>query len=365
MIQQLEQLRPRFAEREYMLDEIGSFPFQNIEDLKNIGYTMMPLPKEMGGEGISLYDFLLYQEKIAQGDGATALSIGWHMGIVMQLSATRPWSEEMFSWMCEQVKKGALFNRAASERATGSPARGGKPTTIAYKEDNAWIITGRKTFTSMAPVLDYFLVTARIANSDEVGEFLIPRGTNGFSIEETWDSVGMRGTASHDIVLDKVNIPLSYLVETKGNSKINGTILHIPACYLGIAIAARNYAVSYARTHQNNSIQEPIATLPNVVRLIGEMEVEIMNARHFMYSIAEKYDLGYRKEIKGELAAVKYVVTNAAIAVVDKAMRIVGARSLSAKNPLHRYYVNVRAGLHNPPMDDITISLLAKLAIED
>ena len=54
----------------------------------------------------------------------------------------------------------------------------------------------------------------------------------------------------------------------------------------------------------------------------------------------------------------KYAVTNAAISIVDKSMRIVGAK-VYQKNPLHRYYLNVRAGLHNPPMDDATLSMLA------
>lgn len=65
-----------------------------------------------------------------------------------------------------------------------------------------------------------------------------------------------------------------------------------------------------------------------------------------------------------ELAAVKHSVTNSSLKVVDLAMRVVGAGSLSIKNPLQRYYRDVRAGLHNPPMDDMTIKLLAKNAIE-
>ena len=60
----------------------------------------------------------------------------------------------------------------------------------------------------------------------------------------------------------------------------------------------------------------------------------------------------------------KHVVTNAAITVVDKAMRLVGAKSLQRNNPLQRYYRDVRAGLHNPPMDDLTVKLVAKEAIE-
>lgn len=60
------------------------------------------------------------------------------------------------------------------------------------------------------------------------------------------------------------------------------------------------------------------------------------------------------------LGAAKLTVTNLAIEVVDLAMRIVGAKSLSLTNPLQRYYRDVRAGLHNPPMDDMTLKLLAK-----
>ncbi|MFP9202776.1 acyl-CoA dehydrogenase family protein, partial [Enterococcus faecalis] len=65
-----------------------------------------------------------------------------------------------------------------------------------------------------------------------------------------------------------------------------------------------------------------------------------------------------------ELGAAKHIVTNAALSVVDKAMRIVGAKSLERTNPLQRYYRDVRAGLHNPPMDDAVIHKLAAEAFE-
>ncbi|WP_314733404.1 acyl-CoA dehydrogenase family protein [Anaerobacillus sp. CMMVII] len=68
--------------------------------------------------------------------------------------------------------------------------------------------------------------------------------------------------------------------------------------------------------------------------------------------------------MRAELGAVKHSVVNHAIKIVDLAMRVTGARSLSEKNPLQRYYRDVRAGLHNPPMDDATILLLADDAIQ-
>ena len=51
-------------EREHQLSELGSFPYENINDLKDIGYTKLTLPKEFGGSAISLYDFVLFQEKL-------------------------------------------------------------------------------------------------------------------------------------------------------------------------------------------------------------------------------------------------------------------------------------------------------------
>ncbi|MEH6889470.1 acyl-CoA dehydrogenase family protein [Bacillus sp. JJ864] len=367
----LSELQPYitlFSNREQQLDKLYSFPFENVKDLKGIGYTSWTVPKDEGGLGMSLYDLLLFQEYIAQGDGATALCMGWHLGIIHELSENRSWDKKWFSWLCKKVKNGALINRAATERNTGSPTRGGKLETTAVRKGDTWIISGRKTFTTMAPVLDYFLVSASIEGTEEIGEFLVPRTTEGVSIEETWDCVAMRGTASHDLILEQVAVPYKYFVEKispRSTEKRRGWLLHIPACYLGIAEAARRYALQFAATYQPNSLKGPIAMVPNVQRLIGEIELEMMQARTFLYSVAKRYEEENKQCMQAEMAAVKYTVTNAAISIVDKAMRIVGARSLSEKNPLHRYYLHVRAGLHNPPMDDMTISLLAQHALQD
>ncbi|MBY0098934.1 acyl-CoA/acyl-ACP dehydrogenase [Mesobacillus maritimus] len=364
----MDHLAVKFRERANDIDEEGKFPFANMKELKESGYTSLTLPKEYGGSGISLYELLRLQEKVAEGDGSTALSIGWHMGIIKNLSEKRIWKEEIFHEVCEQVRQGALINSAASEAQTGSPTRGGKPQTTARKDGDVWIINGRKIFTTLSPMLDYFIVSASIEEQDEVGNFLIPRSTQGVSIEETWDSVAMSGTGSHDLVLENVRVEAENLVEkiVPGKKGANGWLLHIPACYLGIAGAAQKYAVQFAKEYSPNSIQGSISEIPSVRQKIGEMELELMKARHFLYSVAKQWDASNEEErtqMAAVLSAVKLAVTNGSIKVVDLAMRVVGARSLSRQNPLQRYYRDVRAGLHNPPMDDMTIEILAKNAI--
>ena len=114
-----------------------------------------------------------------------------------------------------------------------------------------------------------------------------------------------------------------------------------------------------------NSLNGPISQLPNVQQLLGEIDLELIQARHLIYSVAEAYDDESRRGyLTNEVAVVKHTITNSAITIVDKAMRIVGAKSLQRTNPLQRYYRDVRAGLHNPPMDDMTIKKLALTAIE-
>ncbi|MGG4266777.1 acyl-CoA dehydrogenase family protein [Peribacillus simplex] len=367
-IQKLEEAIQPFSSRSEALDDSKGFPFENIQELKEFGYPKLTLAKANGGNGGSLYDFLLCQEKIAQYCGPTALGIGWHVGTVLSLTEKRPWEEGVMNELFDEVSKGALINTAASEAGTGSPTRGGRPETLAIKKGEQWNLNGRKTFTTLSPVLNIFLVTAWVPEDERLGTFLVHRDLLGVSIEETWDMMSMQGTGSHDLVLNDVSLPEKYYV-LKSNPgekrKPEAWLLHIPACYLGIAVAARNYAVEFAKTYSPNSLPGPIRDLPNVQHTIGEMELELSEAHHFLYSVAEKWEQHPedRDELSKQLGAVKLAVVNKSISIVDKAMRVVGAKSLQRKNPLQRYYRDVRAGLHNPPMDDATITMLAKSAL--
>lgn len=365
----LEKSIESFSERSREYDETGAFPFENFRILKDIDYPALTIPKRYGGVGISLCELLQMQEIIAAQDGSTALAIGWHMGITKSLGESDIWDEAIYEKLAKDVvQTGALINNAASELATGSPTRGGRPETLAKETAEGWVIHGRKTFTTLAPILDYFAVSASIAGTEEVGSFLVRRELAGVSIDETWNSIAMRATGSHDLVLEDVVLNKEDLVQyiTPGNKPAQGWLLHIPACYLGIAKAAQQYAIEFATTYSPNSIDGTIADIPSVKQKLGEIELRVMESSAFLYHVAEQWDdadAALREQLKPELAAVKLTVVNKAVEIIDIAMRIVGARSLAASNPLQRYYRDVRAGIHNPPMDDMTIMQLANRSI--
>lgn len=356
-----------FKDRAYQHDVAGTFPLENYADLRAVNFPALTIPKSLGGAGISLEEMLRLQSEIAKQDGSTGLAIGWHMGISKHLGESDNWDPKLYAEFAEDViAKGALINNAASEPATGSPTRGGRPETTAMKRESGWILNGRKTFTTLSPVLDYFAVSAGIEGSDQVASFLVKKELAGVSMEETWDSIAMSATGSHDLILKDVEIRAEDLAQylTPGKKDPQGWLLHIPAVYFGIAQGAYKEAVNFANSYSSNAMNGgTVGQYPTVQQKIGQIRVKLLEMEYFLFGVARKWDQSSRDirlEMGEELSAVKVSIVNSALEVVDLAMRIVGARSLSQKHPLSRAYRDVRAGLHNPPMEDMVYTNLAK-----
>lgn len=356
-----------FKERAYGHDVAGTFPLENYADLRAINFPALTIPKNLGGAGISLEEMLRLQAEIAKNDGSTGLAIGWHMGISKHLGETENWAQALYAEFAKDVlAKGALINNAASEPATGSPTRGGRPETTAVKIADGWQINGRKTFTTLSPVLDYIAVSAGIDGTDQVASFLVKNDLPGVSIEETWDSIAMSATGSHDLILKDVIVRDQDLAQylTPGKKDPQGWLLHIPAVYFGIATGAYEEALNFANSYSSNAMKgKTVGQFETVQQKIGQIRVKLLEMEYFLFGVARKWDeadSSERLEMSDELSAVKVAIVNQALEVVDLSMRIVGARSLSQKHPLSRAYRDVRAGLHNPPMEDMVYGNLAK-----
>lgn len=350
-------------------DESGEFCGSTIELLRKIGFPKLTLPKEDGGEGLNAYDVSIILERLASYNAGAALTISWTLMVVGDLYKARQWPEEKLAALAIAIQQGAILNRALSEIATGSPIRGGRPSTSAVRVNNKWILNGRKSYTTGAYALDYFLVSTWVEELESIVFFLVSKHLPGVRVEENWDVISMRATGSHDVVFEDVELALSDLVEIpKQMKKVapQGWGLFIPAVYLGIAKAARDYAVEFSVNHAPTSIQGTISDLPNVQSAIGEIDLQLAQMRFVLYGVANAFtDESKVATITHEAGIAKHTVVNGAIAIIDKAMRVVGARSLQQTNPLQRHYRDIRAGLHNPPMDDITIANLAKQAIDE
>lgn len=363
-----------FAERAARHDREGSFPFENFEELKEAGCMKLTVPREYGGDEISLYELAIFLERIARGDGSTALALGWHLGSILNLRTTRHWPEPLFERLCRRAAEtGELYNSYVSEPGIGSPSRGVTPRTTAVRTEGGWLLSGRKSYSTLLPVINHFGVTAVLEGEGATAEFYVDRSA-GVGMEETWDTLGMRSTGSHDLILDRVFVPESSLVSVTAEGQPrqrpfgdNGYLMFIAACYGGLAYAARDYAVSFARSYQPDSLPAPIGELPLIQQQIGLMETDLAASRTLLFTMADRWDREpeLREFRRPDFGLVKYETTNLALQIADRAMRIVGGSSLFRVSPLERIYRDIRAGLHNPPLDDVVLRELARRALDE
>jgi alkylation response protein AidB-like acyl-CoA dehydrogenase len=376
-VERARELAADFATRAERHDREASFPVENFERLRDEGFLKLTVPASHGGYEAPLSLFLRTQEELAAGDGSTALALNMHQIRFGSERESPTYPERWFNEMCRgAVEEGALCNTVATEEGIGSPAGGGIPETLAVQVEGGWVINGRKTFTTMAPVLEYLILSARISSiSDKphIGTFMLRRGDPGMRIEETWDSLGMRATGSHDLVLRDVRIPSDRLMvrrvagtpDPRGGSGQAWFALGVAATTIGVAHAAREYAVDFARTRTPLG-NAPIREIPGVRMRIARIDVLLQRSRALVYDAAHAWEARSAEGMEpiDRVAVAKIESLNACIEAVDLAMRVVGGVSLLKKRQIERCYRDVRAGLHNPPLEDRALEQLARRALD-
>jgi len=373
------ELANRFAERAAEQDRTGRFPYANFVDLRAAGLPALVVPTALGGWGANLLETVMVVERLAVGDGSTALSLTMHMQTMGSAAESASWPAALFARIGrDAVTRGALINACATEPEMGSPSRGGKPKTTATPHQAdvpgapaAWQIAGRKSFASMAPVLDYFIIPATLQDgSDDVARFVVPKG-EGVEIVETWDAMGMRTTGSHDVILHDVVVPAAAMLARSAQSTGGGANawfqLTVSAVYVGVALAAVQSAARYAQARVPAALGKPIATLESIQRHLGQAELLLAQARSILYHTADLWDRhpDRRGDLGPAVVTAKFTATNNAVAAVDHCMRAAGGAGMTRALPLERYYRDVRAGLSHPMGDDEALLLLGRQVLAE
>jgi alkylation response protein AidB-like acyl-CoA dehydrogenase len=196
---------------------------------------------------------------------------------------------------------------------------------------------------------------------------------DGVRIVETWDTLGMRGTASHDLVLDDVVVPGDKIAGRRPYGELGGPLttaaLHFApiggATYFGIAAGARDAAVAAASTGRRGP--RASAELPHVQRQVGLMDAELRGAWWALMGSLDEMGDDYTADpaLLATVMLAKRQAVLAAIAVVDLAMDVLGGRSYFRSSPLERAYRDVRAGTFHPFPPEITLTYAGKVALGD
>jgi alkylation response protein AidB-like acyl-CoA dehydrogenase len=364
LIERARTFAATFAERAAAHDRDGSFPMENFAELRRERFIDLTRPSEFGGLGASVLDLCLVQEQLAQGCASTALTANMHF---YELGA--------YGQLLEGKERDRFFELTAGQllASTGNEADASwvAPSTKVTRAPGGYIVTGRKNFLSGAPAADLLGFTGCLDKHDSdcsgTCHFFAPRDLPGLTIVENWNTMGMRATSSHDLLLENVFVEKRSLVGTEGRAVERfKTVFHwftlsVGAVYLGIAAAALQLACGYATTRLIRPTNMPIARRPGVQYSIAEMRLQLDAARALLFETASTLtsgqDLGDRYEAR--IAGAKAFATETAVSIVHRALRVFGGQGYFKKNVIERLYRDVRAGEFHPYSSDVAREIIA------
>ena len=365
-------LAPTFAERASIHDRDGSFPFENFEYLSKAGLLALTVPSALGGGGAGAAKAAQVLGIIGKADPSTALVLSMHYIQHLVMARSTRWPGRLSRKLARETVEGvALINALRVEPELGSPARGGLPATIARRTETGWRLSGRKIYSTGAPILKWYAVWARTDEAEtRVGLFLVPAGLPGTGIVETWDHLGLRASGSHDVIFDDVVFPLDNEIDVRRPDEwrtpdfTQATVgaIFISAIYDGVARAARDWLIGFLKERVPANLGAPLASLPRAQEALGGIEARLAVNARLIGSFAEAFDDNFLLSAM-ESNIIKLTVTNNAIAIVEEALSLTGNHGLSRTNPLQRHYRDVLCGRVHTPQDDTTRIAAGRLAL--
>ncbi|MBX9588549.1 MAG: acyl-CoA/acyl-ACP dehydrogenase [Hyphomonadaceae bacterium] len=341
------ELGPVFAKRANETSDEDKYVADNIALLKTSGLVEAGVPVELGGGGADVDDLAAMLRALAYHCGSTALTFSMHTHQV----AVPAWR-----WVHQAPAKAAvepLLKRIATERilllsSGGSDwiAGSGK----AEKVDGGYRINARKIFTSGAPTGDILMTGAVLDGPDgpQVLHFGVPMTSPHVKVLDTWRTLGMRGTGSHDVLIEGHVVPEAAVAVRRKAGEWHPIFLVIAtiafpliyAVYLGVAECARDMAIDLAKRKQPNR---------HAIELAGRMETELTAARLALESMLAAVRLNAPSaSTVNQVMIGRHLVGRHAIAAVEYAMELAGGVGFYRSAGLERRFRDIQAARYHP-----------------
>ncbi|MGA8254946.1 MAG: acyl-CoA dehydrogenase family protein, partial [Nocardioides sp.] len=248
-------------------DRDATFVTEAYEHMHTVGYLSLPVPVELGGRGASIRQLVLAQQELGRHSGAAALASTMHL----YLTLVQRWRHARGA-----ADAAGVLGKVAHERLVMATSGGSDwvcPTTTATEVEGGYLFTGRKVFCSQAPVASVVSTCAVLGEAGPDAVVLhagVPMASEGVSLIDTWDTLGMRGTASQDLVFDKVFVPAEKVLGQRPYGSLSGPLMvaaiHfaplVGAAYLGVAIGACDEAARLVAARGTGAA-------PSAVRQVG------------------------------------------------------------------------------------------------
>lgn len=362
----------RFRARAGELDRTNTYFHEDLADLRTVDYLAAVVPTHHGGWGLTLGDLAQSQRRLARYAPATALATTMHFYWTGLAAELERFGDSSLVWILQAAASGEIF--AAGHAESGNDVPVVLSTCVAERVDGGYRLTGRKQFGSNGPVWNWLGAHAMTSDGQIVHAF-VDRRSDGVTVVENWDTLGMRPSQSHDTVLDDVYVPDSRIgrVLPAGDDTdlfyvaMNMWALPVIAnVYLGIAERAMELAIASAQGKSSIAIERSAyAYNPMVQHQVAQMYLEldaaVATADRFVDDWMAGADHGAQWGPK--LLSMKWRSVEAAKRVVDIALDVTGGAGMFRGRELERLYRDVRCGGFHPGNDALTHEMVGKAAL--
>ncbi len=349
-------------------DEAQTFPLEVVHKLGKLGYMGAIFPEEYGGAGLGYVEYSIIIEELSRVDGSVGIIVAAHTSLCSN-HIFKAGSEELKRKYLPKLASGEwLGSWSLTEAEAGSDAAGTRTTAVRSGED--WVINGTKSFCTnihYADVCVGMAVTNRSAAQHGISAFILEKGMPGFRAGKKENKLGLRASATGDVVFTDCRVPQSQLAGKQDEGFVDslrildGGRVSIAALSIGMAQGAYDAALKYSRVRKQ--FGRPISEFQAIQHKLVDMAMKIDASRLLTYRAATLLD--QHKRVTRESAMAKLFSSESAVWIANEAVQIHGGYGFIKDYPVEKFYRDVKLCTIGEGTSEIQRLVIARQLLKD
>ena len=326
-----------FAENEVKplaqeVDETEEFPRDTVTKMQKLGFMGIPVPKQYGGQGCDPLTYVMCVEELSKVCGTTGVIVSAHTSLCADPIMTYGTEEQKQKYLVPLANGTKLGAFGLTEPGAGTDAQGCQ--TKAVLDGDEWVLNGSKCFITNGKEADiYIIIAVTSVTEDKKGRkkknfsaFIVEKGTPGFTFGTKEKKMGIRGSATYELIFQDCRIPKENLLGPEGRGfpiamhTLDGGRIGIAAQALGIAEGALETTINYVK--ERKQFGRSIAAQQNTQFVLADMATKVEAAKMLVYKAAQAK--ATQKTYSFEAAQAKLFAAEVAMEVTTKAVQLHG-----------------------------------------
>ncbi|MDP9053205.1 MAG: acyl-CoA dehydrogenase family protein [Acidobacteriota bacterium] len=349
-------------------DEAQTFPLEVIKKLGRLGYMGAIFPEEYGGAGLGYVEYSIIIEELSRVDGSIGIIVAAHTSLCSNHIYKAGTEEQKRKYLTKLTSGEWLGCWSLTEPEAGSDAAGTRTTAVRAGDD--WVLNGSKTFTTNAHYADVCVgmaITDRAAARHGISAFILEKGTPGFRAGKKENKLGLRASATGEVIFTECRLPQSQLLGRQGEGFVDslrildGGRVSISALSIGMAQGAYDAALKYSKMRKQ--FGRPISEFQAIQHKLVDMATKIDASRLLTYRAAKMIDAG--KRVTRESAMAKLFASEAAVWIANEAVQIYGGYGFIKDYPVEKFYRDVKLCTIGEGTSEIQRLVIARQLLKD